>query len=86
MLIELGTTMPKEADLLTNISDSGLRALANIALAPALQSRLNDLLVRQSSDELSSDESEELDSLIGQVDELNLLKARAEYTLRQTVK
>ena len=78
--------MPNEADLLTNISDSGLRALANIALAPALQSRLNDLLFRQSSDELSSDESEELDLLIGQVDELNLLKARAEYTLRQNVK
>ena len=78
--------MPNEADLLTNISASGLRALANIALAPSLQSRLNDLLFRQSSDELSSDESKELDSLIGQVEELNLLKARAEYTLRQNVK
>ena len=35
-----------------------------------------------SKGELSNSEIETLDSLLEQVDELNLLKARAEYTLR----
>ena len=46
------------------------------------QSQLNDLLARNSEDKLSKQESQQLDCLIEQIDELNLLKARADFTLR----
>lgn len=44
---------------------------------------LDELLDRNSNGKLSEDESSEIDSIIEQIDELNLLKARAKYTLRQ---
>jgi hypothetical protein len=74
--------MSNESKLLPTVSTAGLEALANSMLAPRSQSRLDDLLRRNSEGELSKGEIDELDSLLQQVDELNLLKARAEYTLR----
>jgi hypothetical protein len=74
--------MPDETNILPNVGTAGLRALADAMLAPKSQARLNDLLARNSDGKLSDEESKHLDSLIEQVDELNLLKARAEFTLR----
>ncbi|TWU44456.1 hypothetical protein Poly51_61710 [Rubripirellula tenax] len=75
--------MSNESKILPTVSTSGLEALASSMLAPRSQSRLDELLRRNSEGELSQDEVAELDALLEQVDELNLLKARAEYTLRQ---
>jgi hypothetical protein len=77
-----GKRMPNETNILPNVSASGLKALANAMLAPKAQSQLDDLLARNSEGKLSEQESKELDSLIEQIDELNLLKARADFTLR----
>lgn len=71
-----------ESRILPTVSHSGLEALAKVVLAPSTQSRLDELLHRNSDGRLSNQESLELDTLLEQVDELNLLKARAEYTLR----
>lgn len=76
--------MAKDAKTLPNVSEAGLKALANVALAPKEQNRLDKLLHRNQTGELSSDEATELDLLIEQVDELNLIKARALYTLDVT--
>ena len=75
--------MTNETSILPNVSTTGLRALANAKLAPTNQSKLSSLLDRNSEGQLTEAETTELDSLIEQIDELNLLKARAEFTLRQ---
>jgi len=75
--------MTNETSILPNVSTPGLRALANAKLAPKDQAKLSSLLARNSERLLSEVETSELDSLIEQINELNLLKARAEYTLRQ---
>ena len=74
--------MSNESKLLPNVSTAALSALAGAMLAPKAQSRLDELLRRNSEGELSKDETTELDSILQQIDELNLIKARAEYTLR----
>ena len=75
--------MPNEVNILPNVSVSGLKALANAVLAPSAQSQLDNLLTRNSDGKLTERETMELDSLLEQTDELNLLKARADYTLRR---
>lgn len=42
-----------------------------------------ELLRRNREEQLSADEEEELDRLLEQVDYMNVLKARAMYTLQQ---
>ncbi len=74
--------MPNETKILPNVSVSGLRALASASLVPRMHSKLDELLARNADGKLSESELLELDSIIQQIDELNLLKARAEYTLR----
>ncbi|MDB2686295.1 hypothetical protein N9Y42_03720 [Mariniblastus sp.] len=74
--------MSNETKILPNVSTSGLKALANARLAPGSQSKLDDLLARNSQGQLSEQDCQQLDLLIEQIDELNLLKARAEFTLR----
>lgn len=74
--------MSNETSLLPNVSVSGLKALASCMLAPHAQSHMDDLLARNSGGNLSEQEAKELDNLIEQIDELNLLKARAAFTLR----
>jgi hypothetical protein len=71
--------MPNEVSLM--VSTEGLTALADMALAPKNQSRLDDLLAKNFEGKLSVEESKELDLLLTQVDELNLVKARAAATL-----
>jgi hypothetical protein len=71
----------EDPDFLVGLSRSELHALAQSALAPADQGRLDDLLARQVESELAPQESIELDKLLEQVDQLNILKTRARYTL-----
>lgn len=78
-LRDLGTN---QTNLLPNVSVSGLKALANAMLVPKTHAKLDDLLARNSHGQLSDQELAELDSILQQVDELNLLKARADDTLR----
>ena len=72
-----------ETKILPEVSVAGLQALANARLAPTEQTRLDELLELNSAGKLADKELQELDAILQQVDELNLLKARAEYTLRQ---
>ncbi len=73
--------MPNEVSLM--VSPEGLTALADMALAPKSQSHLNELLAKNVDGKLSTEETRELDLLLTQVDELNLVKARAAATLHQ---
>jgi hypothetical protein len=73
--------MPDEVSLM--VTTEGLTALADMALAPKSQSRLDDLLAKNVEGKLSTEETKELDVLLTQVDELNLVKARAAATLHQ---
>ena len=75
--------MTNETKILPEVSVAGLQALANARLAPTEQTRLDELLELNSAGKLADKELQELDAILQQVDELNLLKARAEYTLRQ---
>ena len=73
--------MPNEVSLL--VSAAGLTALADMALAPKNQSKLDDLLSRNTDGALTADETQELDLLLKKIDELNLVKARAAVALHQ---
>ena len=72
----------EDEELLTNVSPAELQALAQISIAPAEQTRLSDLLARNTENQLSTEELETLDRLLDQLDQLNILKARAHYTLQ----
>lgn len=72
-----------DPELLTELSFSELHALADSQLTSAEQERLDILLARNNRNELTDDETVELDRLIQQIDQLNLLKTRARYTLQQ---
>ena len=73
--------MPHEVSLM--ITAEGLTALASMALAPKNQARLDDLQGKNVEGKLSAEEAKELDLLLTQVDELNLVKARAAATLHR---
>lgn len=73
--------MPSEISLM--VSTEGLTALADMALAPKNQSKLDDLLSRNAEGEISVEELQELDLLLKKIDELNLVKARAAVALHQ---
>lgn len=75
--------MSSNAELLVGLSHDELEALADSMLAPSAQSRLDDLLERNSENRLGADEQVELDRLLARVDQLTILKTRARYTLRQ---
>lgn len=71
----------EDEELLTNISPAELQALAAISLAPDQQIQLSNLLTRNAEASISAEEIIILDRLLEQVDQLNILKARAKYTL-----
>ncbi|MFZ4676800.1 MAG: hypothetical protein ACOYM4_14115 [Nodosilinea sp.] len=70
-----------DPELLTSLSNDELVALAESALSLDTQSQLHDLLSRNAEGELLADDLTILDQLLARVDDLNLLKARAHYTL-----
>jgi len=80
---ELCAIRSHDPELLVGLSEAELEILADSMLAPRLQERLSHLLQLNREGELSADEERELDRLLEQVDQMNLLKARAMYTLRQ---
>ena len=75
--------MSRDSELLIGLSDGELEALAESALAPAAQARLDELLARNSERQLAGHEPVELERLLDQVDQLTTVKARAKYTLHQ---
>jgi hypothetical protein len=70
-----------DPELLVGLSEAELQALAQSALAPIEQSRLDDLLARNADAQLSETDQAELDRLLNHVDHLTILKTRARYTL-----
>jgi hypothetical protein len=77
------TTMAEDSELLIGLSDDELEALAESKLAPANQDRLDALLAVNAEGKLSPPDEVELDRLLARVDQLNILKARARYTLHR---
>jgi hypothetical protein len=77
--------MSLDSELLVGLSVGELEALAEGMLAPAAQTRLDELLARNAENGLSASEQNELDRLLERVDQLTILKARARYTLHQHV-
>lgn len=75
------TTEPQDPELLGNLSDEELMALAESKLSLEAQTQLDDLLSRNQENHLSATEKAQLDRLLNQVDSLNILKTRARYTL-----
>jgi hypothetical protein len=76
------TNQLADTDLLSNLSQAELQALAGSTLAPKEQERLDDLLARNAEGQLSDKEQSELDDLLDQIDQLNIVKTRARYTLK----
>ncbi len=80
---EICAALPSDPELLVGLNDAELEILADSMLAPRLQERLNHLLHQNQEGDLNAKEQQELDRLLEQVDQMNVLKARAMYTLRQ---
>jgi hypothetical protein len=72
----------QDENLLVGVSDAELRALAKGKLATDEQERLSSLIKREKAGSLSSEETRELDTMLEDLDQLNLLKAKALYTLK----
>ncbi|NER45997.1 MAG: hypothetical protein F6J86_00260 [Symploca sp. SIO1B1] len=71
-----------DKDCLVGLSIDELNALASCTLAVAEQTRLDDLIARNTESLLCADEVAQLDDLLAKADHLTLLKTRARYTLR----
>ncbi|NJO49158.1 MAG: hypothetical protein HC840_06445 [Leptolyngbyaceae cyanobacterium RM2_2_4] len=72
-----------DEELLTGLSLEELEALATSQLASTEQTQLGELLTQNAEGQLSADATATLDRLLAQVDNLNILKNRARYTLQQ---
>jgi hypothetical protein len=81
---DLRARLGSDPDLLVGLSEFELRALAESMLSPGRQQRLDDLLRRNREGELTEVEQSELDHLLAGIDSMNILKARAAYTLRKS--
>ncbi|MEH1823846.1 MAG: hypothetical protein V7L22_00530 [Nostoc sp.] len=75
------TNLSVDSELLIGLNLDELQALAESYLSPKAQIQLQELLIKNSENDLSHDETETLDRLLVQVDQLNILKTRARYTL-----
>ena len=72
-----------DPELLVGLSEAELQALADSKLAPATKTHLDELMARHQTGQLPVEEIAELDQLLTQIDQLNILKTRASYTLSQ---
>jgi hypothetical protein len=77
------TNLSADTELLIGLSLDELQALAETSLSPKSQIQLDKLLMKNSENQLSNEESETLDKLLAQVDQLNIIKTKARYTLNQ---
>ncbi|MDF5726038.1 MAG: hypothetical protein PUP91_37455 [Rhizonema sp. PD37] len=80
---KLTNTSIADVEILTGLNLNELQALAETALALRDQAQLDDLLARMQENQLSPDETATLDCLLARVDQLNILKTRAKYTLNR---
>jgi hypothetical protein len=80
---ELCAAQSSDPELLVGLSDVELEILADGMLAIRLQERLSYLLHLSREGKPSVEEQLELDRLLEQIDQMNVLKARAMYTLQQ---
>jgi hypothetical protein len=69
---------------LSGMSIGELSALAEAVVAPGKQASLQALLEKNRVGALEPEEEAALDELLAQVDQVGLLKARAQYTLHLT--
>lgn len=72
-----------DSEYLIGLSTGELEALSESKLALNQQARLDELLEKQKSDILLEKEVKELDQLLIYIDQLTILKTRAQYTLRK---
>jgi hypothetical protein len=83
----LASPLALDADCLVGLSLDELNALAHCRLTSDNQTRLNNLLERNSDPQLlgalTEDEVTEMDRLLAEGDHLTVLKARAQYTLKR---
>ena len=77
------TDQQKDPDLLINLSRKELLALSEVKLSTEAQNELSDLLSRNRENTLSEQDNKKLDQILERVDDLNVLRARAAYTLHQ---
>ncbi|KHG38954.1 MULTISPECIES: hypothetical protein [Aphanizomenon] len=77
------TNLSADTELLIGLSLDELQALVESVLSPKTQTQLDNLLMKNADNQLTNEESETLDKLLAQVDQLNILKTRARYTLNQ---
>ncbi|MEH2074707.1 MAG: hypothetical protein V7K57_09990 [Nostoc sp.] len=75
------TNLSLDSELLIGLSLDELQALAESSLFTREQIQLQELLIKNSENNLSNEETETLDRLLAQIDQLNIIKTRARYTL-----
>ena len=63
------------------MSEVELQVLANAVFASDRQKELNDLLYKNCEEKLTQGEEQRLDTLLAEIDQIMLLKARALYAL-----
>jgi hypothetical protein len=80
----LAVSSPKDPDLLQDLSLPELQTLAQVSLGLDTQAELNRLLEQNHENLLSDGEQDRLDHLMEQIDQLNIIKARASYTLQHS--
>ena len=73
--------LPIDSELLIGLNIDELQALAESSLSPKTQTQLHELLIKNFENNLSNEETEILDRLLAQIDQLNIIKTRARYTL-----
>ncbi len=73
----------QDPELLPGLGAEELSVLAHVSLASNLQQELSELLEKNRGGQVSETEAKRLDDLLAQIDRLNILKARAKYTLQQ---
>lgn len=80
---QLKNPLEKHSECLIGLSRDDLEALAESMLSISKQEQLNELLNKNTEAQLSTQEAENLDRLLAQVDRLTILKTRARYTLKK---
>lgn len=79
---KLRSHLERDPDLLVGLDVETLAAIADGMMSAPHQQRLETLLERNRSGALTLEERAELDQLLDDIDRMNLLKARALYTLK----
>ena len=82
----LANPLGLDEECLVGLSVDELKALATCKLALADQTRLDDLVTRNAESLLSTHEVAELDDLLAKADQLTILKTRAKYTLKPSLR